>query len=97
MILIGWLDEVKRLKASGMGSDFPSWESLGYREISEYLDKGVPWEETVERIKQNTRRFAKRQITWFRKDGRISWISVQEPVDWPKIADDILRSYKTGN
>ena len=71
----GWLSEVNSLLESGkISPDFRSMQGLGYREILEFLNSGIPFEECVEKIKQNTRRFAKRQLTWFRKNKDIIWL-----------------------
>jgi len=71
----GWLSEVNSLLESGkVFPDFRSMQGLGYREILEFLNSGIPFEECVEKIKQNTRRFAKRQLTWFRKNKDIIWL-----------------------
>ncbi|NCC82085.1 MAG: tRNA (adenosine(37)-N6)-dimethylallyltransferase MiaA [Clostridia bacterium] len=71
----GWLSEVNSLLESGkVLPDFRSMQGLGYREILEFLNSGIPFEECVEKIKQNTRRFAKRQLTWFRKNKDIIWL-----------------------
>ncbi len=53
-------------------------QTVGYKEIFDYLDKNCSLEETIEKIKQNTRRFAKRQMTWFKKDKEIKWFSTSE-------------------
>lgn len=71
----GWLSEVNSLLESGkVLPDFRSMQGLGYREILEFLNSGIPFEECVEKIKQNTRRFAKRQLTWFRKNKDTIWL-----------------------
>ena len=55
--------------------------TVGYKEIFEYLDGNCTLKEAVEEIKKNTRRFAKRQLTWYRKDPDIIWFDYQTPVD----------------
>lgn len=71
----GWLSEVNSLLESGkVLPDFRSMQGLGYKEILEFLNSGIPFEECVEKIKQNTRRFAKRQLTWFRKNKDTIWL-----------------------
>ena len=90
MIESGLIDEVRRLREQGYGSQYNSLDSVGYKEVFACLDGLASLEETVDLIKQNTRRFAKKQITWFRRDSRIQWIDVQEPVDWDGLAQRIL-------
>ena len=64
MIEEGWIDEVKSLKE--MGYDINLIKEIGYKEISYYLDKLISYDDMLEKIKQETRRYAKRQITWFK-------------------------------
>ncbi len=75
----GLLDEVKRLLPY---RDLNALQTVGYHELFTYLDGKCSLEEALEKIKQNTRRFAKRQLTWFRKDTDITWF---EPGQTPEI------------
>ena len=68
MLSQGLLDEVRRLKAMGCTADMVSMQGLGYKELLAYLDGNGTLEEVVYRIKLNTRHFAKRQLTWFRRE-----------------------------
>jgi len=72
----GLVDEVKGLLAQGYDRLVPALQGLGYKELIDYVDGKVTLEDTRRRLKQNTRRFAKRQLTWFRKDPRIRWVDV---------------------
>ncbi|HPG66625.1 MAG TPA: tRNA (adenosine(37)-N6)-dimethylallyltransferase MiaA [Candidatus Hydrogenedentes bacterium] len=74
MIQAGFLDEVQRLLDNGYGPHIERLRSLGYREMAAYLRRECALEEATERMKRNTRRYAKRQLTWFRSDSRIQWI-----------------------
>ena len=67
MLAAGWLEEVKALRASGYTRECAAMNSLGYRELFAYLSGQASWFDTVMAIKQATRRFAKRQLTWLRK------------------------------
>lgn len=58
--------------------ELSSLQTVGYREMFEYFDGKCTLEEAVELIKRNTRRYAKRQMTWFRRDGAIRWITPEE-------------------
>lgn len=75
MMESGLVEEVERL-AQGPGFSDTSRQALGYREVLDFLDNRASFEETIEKIKINTRRFAKRQMTWFRKDERVHWIEL---------------------
>ena len=73
MIEAGLVDEVKRIVAKY--DKFPTaMQGLGYKEVVEFLDNKVTYEEMIEKIKQETRRYAKRQLTWFRKNKDIVWL-----------------------
>ncbi len=66
MVEMGLIEEVRRLLDSGVRPDWPAMESVGYREVAEFLRVGGSREELIDRIAQATRRYAKRQMTWFR-------------------------------
>ena len=70
----GLLDEVRGLRAAGYGTELKSQQSLGYRQLSTYLSGAGTLEEAVVATKRDTRRFAKRQISWFNGDPRLRWI-----------------------
>ena len=73
MIEAGLVYEVKRIVAKY--DKFPTaMQGLGYKEVVEFLDNKVTYEEMIEKIKQETRRYAKRQLTWFRKNKDIVWL-----------------------
>ena len=74
MLANGLIAEVESLLAAGYARDTLALRSFGYRELIAYLDGECTYLEAIEQLKQNTRRFAKRQLTWFRKDTRIEWI-----------------------
>ena len=74
MLANGLITEVESLLAVGYARDAVALRSFGYKELIDYLDGKCTYLEAVAQLKQNTRRFAKRQLTWFRKDTRIEWI-----------------------
>lgn len=76
MIDAGLIDEVAGLIERGIDPELPSMQGLGYKEIAGYLRGQYSLDEAVALLKQNTRRFAKRQYTWFRADPRVRWIDV---------------------
>lgn len=67
------LDEVKGLLDMGYSGDLKSMQSIGYRHMVDYIMGRLSWEETVGTMKRDTRRYAKRQLTWFRADSEIVW------------------------
>lgn len=90
MIQEGLVEEVEKVRDMGLDLRINSLDSVGYKEVFQYFDGGLSFKEMVSLIKRNTRRFAKRQITWFRRDSRIQWISLSEPVNWDTIAEEIV-------
>jgi len=76
MINQGLVEEVKNLLNSGVKPTNTSMQAIGYKQVVEYLHNLRTLEETIEIIKRDTRRFAKRQLTWFRRDQRIKWFEV---------------------
>lgn len=75
-ISAGLVDEARRLIEAGYARNLPAMQGLGYKEIIEYLDGKVTLNEATRTLKRNTRRYAKRQYTWFRRDDRIRWLDV---------------------
>ena len=78
MIEEGLVEEVKGLLAKGYTKDLKSMQSLGYRHMADFLGGITNWRETVRLLKRDTRRYAKRQMTWFRKDGAVIWKKTDE-------------------
>ena len=76
MIEAGLIEEVDGLLHRGLDSQLPSMQGLGYKEIAGFLRGEYGKEEAIALLKGNTRRFAKRQYTWFRPDTRIRWLNV---------------------
>ncbi|MGN0106390.1 MAG: tRNA (adenosine(37)-N6)-dimethylallyltransferase MiaA [Hominilimicola sp.] len=88
----GLLDEVKRLMDMGYTKDLNSMQGIGYKEVMDYFDGKTSLEETMEIIKQSSRRYAKRQLTWFRRDERIHYVSSENPFGEAKrLIDDFLK------
>lgn len=74
MLQDGLVEEVKRLKEMGCRRDMVSMQGLGYKEILAYLDGEYTYEQAVEILKRDTRHFAKRQLTWFRREEDVIWV-----------------------
>ena len=74
----GLIEEVKSLLDKGYDENLTSMQGIGYKEIISYLKGKCSLEETIEILKRQSRRYAKRQLTWFRKEERIHWIDVDE-------------------
>ncbi|MCI8483556.1 MAG: tRNA (adenosine(37)-N6)-dimethylallyltransferase MiaA [Lachnospiraceae bacterium] len=78
MIREGLVEEVQKLKAMGYQKEMTSMQGLGYKEILDYLEGDCSLEEALYRIKRDTRHFAKRQLTWFRREREVTWIPKQD-------------------
>lgn len=74
MMAAGWVEEVRGLLAAGVSPRAKGLEAIGYRQITASLRGEINLDETVARIQQETRRFAKRQLTWFRKEKDLVWV-----------------------
>jgi tRNA dimethylallyltransferase len=89
MLEQGFIEEVIQLKEMGYHSKLNSMQTVGYREVFEYLDHKIDFDEMVQLIKQRSRNYAKRQLTWFRKDKRIKWFDVDQFAHLNKLGDEI--------
>jgi tRNA dimethylallyltransferase len=89
MMAEGLLDEVRILYESGV-RDCQSIQAIGYKEIYEYLDGRISLAEAVEQLKQNSRRYAKRQLTWFRNKMPVQWFDMTDLSDFPMKVEEIL-------
>lgn len=89
MLESGLLGEVKELVKRGYRSAITAKQALGYKELVDFLDGVCLYEEAVAKIKRNTRHFAKRQLTWFRRDPRVVWFERKENEDASKLADRV--------
>lgn len=74
----GLLDEVKGLIEEGYTKNMVSMQGLGYKEFFDYFDGTMSLEDTVDKIKKDTRHFAKRQLTWFRREKEVIWMNKKE-------------------
>lgn len=90
MIAKGLVDEVTRLKNIGYNRNLNALNSVGYKEVFDFLEGKVSHDEMVGLIKRNTRRFAKRQMTWFRADQRITWVNMRPLRTFEELAGSVL-------
>lgn len=78
MIEEGLIDEVKKILKLGYSKDSVALQGIGYKEIISFLDGNINLDSAIEKIKQGSRNYAKRQVTWFRRDKRIKWINIDD-------------------
>lgn len=83
MLQCGWVDEVRGLLDRGLSTELPAFQAIGYRQIARHLRGECSLERAVEEIVRSTRRFAKRQWTWFRKEPGIRWFDAREIANDP--------------
>lgn len=89
MINSGLLKEVQELLDAGYSPDLQAMQAIGYKEFAAFLRGEVSFPEAVETFKRNTRRYVKRQLTWFRTEERIRWIDILEQKPVPIILSAI--------
>jgi tRNA dimethylallyltransferase len=78
MVEMGWVDEVRCLLNLGYGPELKSMQSLGYRHIISHIFGGLTLKDAIRLIKRDTRRYAKRQLTWFKADPEIFWFPARQ-------------------
>lgn len=94
MMGAGLLDEVRALAAEGLADTLTARQAIGYKELIAYLQGSCTLEEAVETVKLRSRRYAKRQLTWFRRDPRTVWLNRDE-LSLDEAADRIVSAYET--
>ncbi len=96
MVGAGLLAEVDALEGRGYSDRMNSLNTVGYAEVFAYRRGETGYEEMLRLFKQNSRRYAKRQLTWFRRDSRIQWIAMDESRSAADVAEQIGRDFIAG-
>ncbi|NPA48359.1 MAG: tRNA (adenosine(37)-N6)-dimethylallyltransferase MiaA [Thermodesulfobacteria bacterium] len=94
MLEAGFLDEVRSLLERGYSPELKPLQSIGYRHMIAYLQGKVPFEEAVRLMKRDTRRYAKRQLSWFRKDPEVKWFLPREKEKILQEAREFLNAHR---
>ncbi len=95
MVNAGLVEEVENLLKMGYHKDLNSMQGIGYKEIVSYLNGEMSLEDAIETLKQNTRHFAKRQLTWFRREKTVTWVNYEDFAnDKEKLYEFILEETK---
>lgn len=81
MLEEGLFDEVRSMMERGYTKQLNSMQGIGYKEVMDCINGLMTYDEAVELIKQSSRRYAKRQLTWFRRDARINWVNAENAVE----------------
>lgn len=94
MLSAGLIEEVKKLKKDGIDGRYQSMQGIGYKEVLEYLDDNYDFDTMVTVLKQSSRRYAKRQMTWFRRYKDMEWIDLDKFTSVKDITEEILSKIK---
>ncbi len=89
MVERGWVEEVEELLSRGLSTTLPAFQAIGYRQIARSLHGRCSLEEAVDETVRATRRYAKRQLTWFRKEAGIHWFDARDVVNDPTPVVDL--------
>ncbi len=87
----GFLDEVKGLLKRGCSPDLKPMQSIGYKHICDYLNNKNSYDEAISLLKRDTRRFAKRQFTWFKREKNIIWLKPHEVEKASRLIIDFIK------
>ena len=94
MIRDGLVEEVKSIMEKGYSEDLSSLQTVGYKEVFQYFHGALSRDEMIALIKQNSRNYAKRQMTWFRKNKEIEWYDIHNTECFNKVISDIETFHK---
>lgn len=98
MLEAGLEQEVRRLLEQGVSPECQSMQSIGYRQMVWYLNGSMSYEDAVDKLKQATRNFAKRQVTWYKKMPYITWLELEPEPDYAaaveRICEKLVQKYK---
>lgn len=92
MLEQGFLKEVEELLERGFSPKLKSMQSIGYRHMIQFMEGNIPWEETIRILKRDTRRYAKRQLTWFQADPDLVWKSAADLTEIEQMVTHFLNS-----
>jgi len=95
MLNAGLLDEIQKLEAMGYGPSLNALRTVGYAEGFAFQRGEISYDEMVRLFKQNSRRYAKRQMTWFRRDERVRWIAMREWSSAEAVAKEIVEMVRS--
>ena len=97
MMKDGLVEEVDRLLKEGCKEDYLSMQGLGYKEIVPYIQGKCSLEEAADLLKKNTRHFAKRQITWFKREKDVCWINYEDFASEEAMLEYMINYLKEAN
>ncbi|KKI92015.1 tRNA delta(2)-isopentenylpyrophosphate transferase [Bacillus sp. SA1-12] len=89
MVKQGLVEEVKRLYENGI-RETQAIQAIGYKELYDYFDGKISYDQAIDTLKQNSRRYAKRQLTWFRNKMDVEWFDMTPPINHDEMVDEIF-------
>lgn len=89
MVNQGLMEEVKQLFEKGIRNT-QAIQAIGYKEIYDYFDGKITYDDAINQLKQNSRRYAKRQLTWFRNKLDVKWFDMTPPIKYDEMVDEIF-------
>ena len=92
MLEAGFIDEVKKLLSRGYSPDLKSMQSIGYRHLVDFIEKRLSWDDALRTLKRDTRRYAKRQLTWFKADPEVVWFNPEQLAEIGRTTETFLNS-----
>jgi tRNA dimethylallyltransferase len=95
MLELGLIDEIRQLLNSGISAKCTAMQAIGYKEFVSALAGYGTIEEAAELVRQSSRRYAKRQLTWFRREPNVTWVDRQNFKDNDEIVEYIYNKYVT--
>ena len=94
MFRCGLVTETEQLLQRGLAQNRTAMQAIGYRQVVEHLRGERPLDETIELVKARTRQFAKRQLTWFRRQMCLQWLEVKSPDGLPAVVEECATAYR---
>jgi tRNA dimethylallyltransferase len=89
----GLITEVKQILKRGFDKNLNSLNTVGYKEVIQFLEGKIDYKTCVNLVKRNSRRYAKRQMTWFRSEKYVHWFKIEQADDLPVVAREIIKEY----
>ncbi len=90
MVKLGLVEEIRNLLKQKYPWDLPSMSGIGYRQFRPYFEGKASMDECIEILKRDTRRYARRQNTWFKRDKKVAWVTTFEQAK--KLVEDFLQT-----
>ena len=97
MVAMGWVGEVEGLLKAGWDPGLPAFQAIGYRQLAQHVRGEIGLDQAVDETIRATRRYAKRQVTWFRREPDVVWFTADDPDATTSRVLDFLKNQGAGN